>query len=80
MKKYEKLIVPKDSVWDRKSLWKKLPTWLKEFLVGCNNLIKWTPTIWKQRDWDDSFIFDIFIKVNRFGVRRRRKGVYNFRG
>jgi hypothetical protein len=66
MKKYEKLIIPKDSAWDRKSLLRKLPTWLKEFLTGCKNLIKWSPTIWKQRDWDDSFIFGILQKKIEF--------------
>ena len=50
MKNYEKLPIPNDSAWERKSLWRKLPIWLKTFLTGCNNLIKWTPTIWKQRE------------------------------
>ena len=61
MKKYKKLIIPEDSAWDRKSIWGKLPSWLKEFLTGCKNLIKWSPTIWKQRDWDHTFIFEISI-------------------
>jgi len=73
MKTYKKLTLPKDSAWERKSLWKKLPTWLKEFLIGCNNLIKWTPTIWKQRDWDDSFIFDVLQKKIEF---QRKELVY----
>ena len=66
MKKYEKLIIPEDSAWNRKSIWRKLPSWLKEFLTGCKNLIKWSPTIWKQRDWDDAFIFDILQKKIEF--------------
>ena len=66
MKTYAKLPIPKDSAWERKSIWRKLPLWLKTFLTGCNNLIKWTPTIWKQRDWDDSFIFDILQKKIEF--------------
>jgi hypothetical protein len=41
--------------------------------VGCNNLIKWTPTIWKQRDWDDSFIFDLLQKKIEF---QRKELVY----
>jgi hypothetical protein len=73
MKTYKKLTLPKDSAWERKSLWKKLPTWLKEFLIGCNNLIKWSPTIWKQRDWDDSFIFDVLQKKIEF---QRKELVY----
>jgi hypothetical protein len=66
MKKYEKLIIPEDSAWDRKSIWGKLPSWLKEFLTGCKNLIKWSPTIWKQRDWDYCFIFDVLQKKIEF--------------
>ena len=66
MKNYEKLPIPNDSAWERKSLWRKLPVWLKTFLTGCNNLIKWTPTIWKQRDWDHSFILDILEKKIEF--------------
>ena len=66
MKNYEKLILPNDSAWDRESLWKKLPIWFKEFITGCKNIIKWSPTIWKQRDWDDHFIFDILQKKIEF--------------
>jgi hypothetical protein len=66
MKKYEKLIIPEDSAWSRKSIWGKLPSWLKEFLTGCKNLIKWSPTIWKQRDWDYCFIFDVLQKKIEF--------------
>jgi hypothetical protein len=66
MKNYEKLPIPNDSAWERKSLWRKLPVWLKTFLTGCNNLIKWTPTIWKQRDWDHTFILDILEKKIEF--------------
>ena len=66
MKNYNKLPIPKDSAWSRKSIWGKLPSWLKEFLTGCKNLIKWSPTIWKQRDWDYSFIFDVLQKKIEF--------------
>lgn len=59
MKQYKQLPIPKDSAWSRKSWKRYAPIWFKEFVVGCNNLIKWFPTIWKQRDWDDSYIFDI---------------------
>lgn len=31
----------------------------KEFARGVANLWRWFPTIWKDRDWDDSFIFEI---------------------
>lgn len=34
----------------------------KDFIQGVKNLWKWFPTIWKDRDWDDSFIFEILTK------------------
>jgi hypothetical protein len=70
MKNYKKLIIPKDSIWDRKTLsvriLKNLHWRIRSFLTGCNNLIKWLPTIWRQRDWDDTFIFDILQKKIEF--------------
>jgi hypothetical protein len=66
IKTYSRLPIPKDSAWERNTFWRKLPSWLKEFLTGCNNLIKWAPTIWKQRDWDDAFIFDVLQKKIEF--------------
>lgn len=34
----------------------------KDFAQGVKNLWRWFPVIWKDRDWDDSFIFDILIQ------------------
>lgn len=34
----------------------------KDFAQGVRNLWKWFPTIWKDRDWDHGFIYEI-IKV-----------------
>jgi hypothetical protein len=31
----------------------------KDFINGVKNLIRWFPIIWKDRDWDDSFIFNL---------------------
>ena len=31
----------------------------RDIAQGIKNLIKWFPIIWKDRNWDDSFIFDI---------------------
>lgn len=66
MKNYQKLEIPSDSAWERKSIRRFLPVFIKDFFTGCNNLIKWAPTIWKQRDWDSSFIFDILEKKIEF--------------
>jgi len=36
----------------------------KNFIHGVKNLWRWFPTIWKDRDWDDQFIFEIIrVKV-----------------
>ena len=46
------------------SLWWKFEGqyYHKDFINGVKNLWKWFPTIWKDRDWDDSFIFDLLIQ------------------
>jgi hypothetical protein len=31
----------------------------RNFIAGVKNLFKWFPIIWKDRDWDDHFIFEI---------------------
>jgi hypothetical protein len=32
---------------------------IKQFFKNICNLIRWFPIIWKDRDWDDHFIFEI---------------------
>lgn len=34
----------------------------KNFIYGIKNLIRWFPIIWKDRDWDDSYTWDIMIQ------------------
>ena len=34
---------------------------MREFIQGIKNLIKWFPVIWKNRDWDHTFIYDILM-------------------
>ena len=66
MKTYKLLTIPKDSVWDRKTLseriWRILPLGIRLFLTGCKNVIRWSPTIFKDRDWDDWYIYNILQK------------------
>jgi len=31
----------------------------KDFIQGVKNLYKWFPTIWKDRDWDGHYIYEI---------------------
>jgi hypothetical protein len=41
----------------------------KDFINGVKNLIRWFPTIWKDRDWDDHFIWELMIKKIRFQAK-----------
>jgi len=36
--------------------------WKYNIENGIRNLVRWTPTIWKDRDWDGSYILTILIK------------------
>jgi hypothetical protein len=48
---------------------KKIKLWWKfegryyysDFIKGIKNLWKWFPVIWKDRDWDDHFIWEILM-------------------
>lgn len=49
-------------LWDRlfDFYWRWLGGWqIKNFFVSIKNLIRWFPVIWKDRDWDDHFIWEI---------------------
>ena len=62
MKEYKKLTLPKDSAWERKS-WRKYVHWrLRYFLDGVYNIIRWIPTIYKDKDWDDYYITKLLQK------------------
>ena len=41
----------------------------KDLKSGIKNLIRWFPTIWKDRDWDDYFIFNLLIKKIEFQAK-----------
>lgn len=66
MKTYSKLPIPQDSAWDRNTLFGKLHWRIRYFLTGCHNLLKWAPTIYHDRGWDDSFILKILQKKIEF--------------
>ena len=37
-----------------------------DFIQGVKNLWKWFPTIWKDRDWDDSYIYEVLrVKLEK---------------
>jgi hypothetical protein len=62
MKNYKKLPIPEDSAWSRNPLWRKLNWRIRYFITGCKNIIRWIPTLYHDRDWDDSYIFTILQK------------------
>lgn len=66
MKQYKQLPIPKDSAWSRNKWLRYVPTWLKQFLQGLRNIIRWMPTIYKDKDWDHSFITDMLQKKLEF--------------
>ena len=54
----------KITVFEKISLWWRFDGryYHKNFIEGIKNLWKWFPVIWKDRDWDTHFIYEI-IKV-----------------
>jgi hypothetical protein len=62
MKNYKKLPIPENSVWSRNSLWGKLNWRIRYFFTGIKNIIRWMPTLYHDRDWDDYYIFTILQK------------------
>ena len=77
MKNYEKLIVPEDSAWNRKTLSariRRILHWrIRYFLGGCKNIIRWIPTLYKDKDWDCWFIYNILQKKIEF---QRKEIIY----
>ena len=66
MKTYNQLPIPEDSAWERITLYGRLHWRIRNFLTSCNNLIKWFPTIWNDRDWDGHYILKILQKKIEF--------------
>jgi len=66
MKTYKKLLVPKESAWNRNTLFYKLHWRLRYFLTGVKNIFRWLPTIYHDRDWDGDFILKILQKKIEF--------------
>ena len=70
MKNYKKLTIPEDSAWNRKGIsariWRILHWRIRSFLTGCKNVIRWSPTIFKDKDWDQWHIYNILQKKIEF--------------
>jgi hypothetical protein len=69
MKKHLPLPIPNDSAWGRPSWRKYSPIWFKQFIDGVLNLVKWAPVIYKDKNWDDTYIFEIL----KFKLVQQRK-------
>ena len=66
MKNYKKLILPNDSAWDRNPLWRNLHWRVRYFIIGVKNIFKWIPTLYKDKDWDGWYIYNILQKKIEF--------------
>lgn len=66
MQYYKQLQVPKDSAWSRNKWLRYVPRQLKLFFQGIANIIRWAPIIYRDRDWDHSFILDLLQKKLEF--------------
>ena len=77
MKNYEKLTIPEDSAWNRKGLsaciWRNLHWRIRYFLGGIKNIIRWIPTLYKDKDWDEWYIYNILQKKIEF---QRKEIIY----
>lgn len=58
-KRYTQLPLPEDSAWSRKTIKRYLPNWFNSFTDGVINICVWLKTIYKDKNWDSSYIFDI---------------------
>lgn len=49
------------NIFDSISLWWRHDAkfYHRNFIIGIKNLIKWFPVIWRDRDWDTYYIFDV---------------------
>jgi hypothetical protein len=77
MKNYKKLTIPEDSAWNRKGvlplLWRKTHWRIRYFFGGIKNILRWIPTLYKDKDWDDWYIFTILQKKIEF---QRKEIIY----
>lgn len=46
----------------------------KDFIYGIKNLIYWFPIIWKDRNWNNSYIWDIMIQKFKSEVKYINSG------
>lgn len=77
MKNYQKLTIPEDSIWNKKTISARIRRnlhWrIRYFIDGCKNIIRWVPTLYKDKDWDHTFILTILQKKIEF---QRKEIIY----
>jgi len=58
----------KTNILEKVRLWWKFDGkyYHKDFIHGVKNFIRWAPTIWKDRDYGQSYIYDILSKKLEF--------------
>jgi len=76
MKTYTKLPIPKDTAWERRTWRRYAPIWFKNFIEGVTNIIRWIPTLYQDKDWDDFYITKMLQKKIEF---QRKHLVYHNR-
>lgn len=57
-----------ETIYD-KVYWKTIGWRIKEFRSSVNKLIRWFPIIWKDRDWDDNYIWEIMKNKLRWQAK-----------
>ena len=77
MKNYEKLTIPEESAWNRKRLsariWRNTHWRIRYFIGGIKNIFRWMPTLYKDKDWDEWYIYSILQKKIEF---QRKEIIY----
>jgi len=60
-----------ESLFDKISLWWRFEAkfYHRDLISGIKNLIRWFPVIWKDRDWDDHFIWQVMIQKLKFQAK-----------
>jgi hypothetical protein len=66
MRTYRPLPVPDDSAWSRNKWLGYVPIFIKQFFQGLRNILRWMPTIYRDRHWDHSFLTDLIQKKLEF--------------
>jgi len=57
--------------------WSKIGYKVRGFFTSIGNLIKWFPVIWKDRDWDYHYIFEVFkFKLEKQAKYIKEKGFH----